>query len=276
MSNASAFDLANLKIIPYKEISQVQATQEDVILTIKDLVEKISDHDEQVAEFLACFPENTPFVRLFWLKETVQISIPSVYKDELEGINLYDVSPTPSPIQIPIKWLKYSLDWNRDQDPQKTLVTGTQILAINPESDSDMKYLICPLGLSDTYIKSIQANQNELKDEDIPKGKGLAEAKYLRYYPRPLLPMSRVEVGETYYVKEIILEQDPRYNAASRYLLGKLNQDEEISTHEVLANYYIRQHYQQFGSQPFVILSKDKKDNGFKVKVGLKSLAMVS
>ncbi|MGB5594245.1 MAG: hypothetical protein WBM32_18420 [Crocosphaera sp.] len=275
MSQISAFDLANLKIIPYQEISQVQTTQEDVILTIKDLVKKISEHDEQVAEILAHFPETTPFVRLFWLKETVQISIPSIYKDELEGINLYDVSPTPSPIQIPIKWVKYSLDWNRDQDPQKTLVTGTQIFAINHENPSEMKAVICPLGLSSDYIKSIQANQNELKDEDIPKGKGLAEAKYLRYYPRPLLPMSRVEVGETYYVKEVILEQDPRYNAASRYLLGKLNQDEEISTHEVLANYYIRQHYQQFGSQPFVILSKEKKDNGFKVKVGLKSLATV-
>ena len=276
MSQISAFDLANLKIIPYKEISQVQATQEDVILTVKDLVEKISDHNKEVVEIISNFPENTPFVRLFWYRETVQISIPTIYKDEQEGINLYDVSPTPSPIKLPIKWLQYSLDWSRDQDPQKTLVTGTQVLGINAEKSSDMKVLICPLGLSNNYIKSIQANQNELKDEDIPKGKGLADAKYLRYYPRPLLPMSRVEVGETYYIKEIILEQDPRYNAAPRYLLGKLNQNEEISSHEVLPNYYIRQHYQQFASQPFVILSKEKKDNGFKVKVGLKSLAMVS
>ena len=48
MSQISAFDLANLKIIPYQEISQVQATQEDVILTIKNLIEKISDHNEEV------------------------------------------------------------------------------------------------------------------------------------------------------------------------------------------------------------------------------------
>ncbi|NQZ64209.1 MAG: hypothetical protein HRT59_19490, partial [Crocosphaera sp.] len=76
MSQISAFDLANLKIIPYKEISQVQATQEDVILTVKDLVEKISDHNKEVVEIISNFPENTPFVRLFWYRETVQISIP--------------------------------------------------------------------------------------------------------------------------------------------------------------------------------------------------------
>ncbi len=274
----SAFDLANLKVIQFKEMAQVQATQQDVILTIKELIEKIGDHDKQVADYLSLFPEDTPFVRLFWYRDTVQISIPSLYKDEQEAISLYDVSDTPTPIKLPIKWLQYSLNWNRDQDPSKTIVTGTQVLGINtnPEDPSQMKVLICSLGLSNSYIKEIQAQQNELTDADIPKGKGLVSAKLLKYYPRPLLPMSQVEVNETYYVKEVIFQQDPRYNSASRYLLGKLNNDSEISTHEVLANYYIKQHYQQFGSKPFVILSKDKTDNGYKVKIGLKSLAMAS
>lgn len=271
----SAFDLANLKIIQYKELSVVESTQEEVILTVKDLIDKIADYDENVAEILSYFPEETPFVRLFWLENAVQISIPQIYKSEEGKINLYDVAKIPSPIEMPIKWLKYVLEWHRDQDPKKTIVTGKQVFAINVENDNETQYLICPVGLSSQYIKSIQEEQNQLTDADIPKGQGLVDAQYLRYYPRPLTPMALVEVNEVYYVKDVILQDDPRYPNSSRYLLGKLNGDEEISEHEVLANHSIRKHYQQFGQKPFTILSKKEKDKKFAVKVGLRSLAVV-
>ncbi len=278
-SQISAFNLANLKIIPYKEMRTVEKTQEDVILTVKDLMGKLSvdKANQPVVEVLSHFPEETPFVRLFWYKDTVQISIPQVYKDEEEGISLYDVGAIPSPIKIPIKWLKYSLDWNRNQDPKQTIITGTQVFAINlnSENSSEMKVLICPVGLSKEYIKYIRDEQNKITDEDIPKGKGLVDGKYLNYYPRPLLPMALVEVNETYDVKEVIFEEDPRYSTP-RYLVVKLNQDQEISEHEILANYYIRQHYHDFKNAPFVIRSKEKKGEGYSVKVGLRSLAMAS
>ena len=201
-SQISAFNLANLKIIPYKEMRTVETTHEDVILTVKDLIGKLSadEANQPVVDVLSHFPEETPFVRLFWYKDTVQMSIPQVYKDEEEGISLYDVGAIPSPIKIPIKWLKYSLDWNRTQDPKQTIITGTQVFAINlnSENTSEMKVLICPVGLSKEYIKYIREQQNQITDEEIPKGKGLVDGKYLNYYPRPLLPMALVEVNETY------------------------------------------------------------------------------
>lgn len=282
MAKMPTLNIEALKVIDFKEKAQVEASHEDVILTVQDLIEKIEGSDPKIVKALSYFPPEMPFVRLFWLNNQVETSLPKIYQDERGVGTLYDVAPIPQPVQLKIGWISFKVDWNRDQDPKKTVVTGSQILIVkNPfnkaESEESTPHAFATsIGLSKAFVEEIREKQNELTDEQIPQGKGLVPAKYLNYYPRPILPMGMIEKGESYWLKEVIYEQDPRFGSAPRYLLGKLNGDDEISQHEVIPNYAIKQHYLEFGQEPFTVLDKKKKERGYSLKLGLRSLSNVA
>lgn len=269
----SLFKLNNLKSIPFtQEKSQVQKTREDVVLTVKEVLDKIGEKSvARLKPILLSLGENTTLCRLFFLNDGVNLSLPKIYIDEEQKLFLFDANSSPKPINIPLEFSQYTTEFIRQETNR--IVIGEQIIKVN--FDNTTAALAVPIGLEDSYIKSLIEidSKGESIQEHLHKGKGVIPSNLVKYYPRPYKPNSQFEKGESYQILED-LGNDPRYDNAIRYRLQQLNGNQPVGEpFEVLANYSLQQHWKQFGSISCTVIDKVEKERGFSVKFAMSDLA---
>ncbi len=269
-------NLEDLKTINFSETLLVETTQEDCLLTVADIINKLGEEGSDLGNILRLLGEETVLCRLFFLNDKVYCSIPKIYRDESNNINLYDAKNDPDPIKADISFIEYHTDFTLQTEGN--IFSGYQLIAI--ASENNLAAFRVPFSIHTDFQNTINEKYNPEKPNEIeslmPKSKGAVSPNIINYYPRSVVPMSHLEIGETLQVKGD-LGLDPRRPGATRFQVQKMSENEPIGEiFEVWANYYLRQHYKQYGTIPCTVISKEEKDNRKIIKFARADLARVS
>lgn len=259
-STISQFELINLKNIPFSdERHQVLRTKETKVLTVGEICEKIPNF-QQFKEILMTLGENTPIISLFWWEGAVVLGLPKIYLDENKTIRLFDVEH--QAINIPLEFISYKTDLIRQGENR--VVIGEQRVKVGNSA------LVVPVGLNDNYTKMLKERdrQGESLENYLQQGKGVISVHLLKYYPRPIKSSASFEVGEQYRILKN-LGNDPRYDRP-RYQLQPLRGEQEVGKPiEVLANYSLQKHWENYGNRPCTVVEKSQKERGWSLKFAL-------
>ncbi|EAZ88157.1 hypothetical protein [Crocosphaera chwakensis] len=269
-------NLEDLKTIDFSEKALVKTTGEDYCLSVSDVIDKLGEESEDINNILRLLGEETILCRLFKLKEEVYCGVPKIYRDESNKVKLYDAQNNPQPIDKEIQFIEYETDYAKQLD-DSFIFTGYQTIAIK-EGD-----LTAALKVSTGIFKEWQTTITEQYKKDssqvkMPQGKGTIPPQIINFYPRSIVPMSSLEVGQSLIVQEN-LGLDPRQPGATRFQVQEFNLDINQPVGEVFevwANYQLRKHYQQYGQTPCTVVDKDKKGDKTILKFARADFAKVS
>ena len=276
MANLPFLNLEDLKTIKFSEIGVVETTEEEHCLSVRDVIEKLGEESEDINNILRLLGEETILCRLFMLKGEVYCSIPKIYRDESNKVKLYDAQNNPQPIEKEIKFIQFETDYAKQLD-DTFIFTGYQTIMM---SEGDFKIALkVPAGIFKEWQITITSQYKKDSSQiKMPQGKGMIPPKIINFYPRSIVPMSTLEVGQSLIIQED-LGLDPRQPGATRFRVQEfdLTLNQPVGeVFEVWANYQLRKHYQQYGQTPCTAVKKEKKGDKTILKFARADFAKVS